>query len=455
MVAHGFVVDAVSSVKEALEFISRRKYDVLLADLNVGEPGDGFTVVSAMRRVQPDAFTFILTGYPDFESAIQAIRAQVDNYFAKPLQVDELLSAISTARKGRKVTTKPRPPVKLHEYLRRNRDAFCERWLEETLKDPEVAGLKLTRQERMDHLPQLLDELAQSMEDNLDVLSDGMTEGARKHGRTRYEQGYTVPQIVAEARALQHVLSSAIQTDLLSIDLSALVPDTFWIGEFVESSLETSLRAYQAQVPQSLQTSVSMLYKSPHLGVGIADENRIIDANDALLTMIHHTREQMLAGEIDWLAMTPAEMRHRDVNAVEQIREYGACMPFEKEFILPDGSRLPFLVGAVRLTAEPLQWSVYLVNLKEQRRLQAAEQKVREWESRYAIINRLAHEINNPMAALMFVIHLIETHPDMSADLRELAANADQMLKRIATVVAQVLEESRAGERAPETGRVG
>jgi DNA-binding response OmpR family regulator len=444
---HGFAVDAVSSVKEALEFISRRKYDVLLADLNVGEPGDGFTVVSAMRRVQPDASTFILTGYPDFESAIRAIRAQVDDYFPKPLNVQELVAAINAARQGRSTATKVHTPVKLHEYLRQNRTMFCERWLEETLKDPEIAGLRLSREARMDHLPMLLDDLARSIEENLDVLSDGMMESARKHGRIRYQQGYTVPQIVSEARALQHVLSSAIQTDLLSIDLSTLVPDTFRIGEFVESSLETSVRAYQAQVPRSLQTSVSMLYKSPHLGVGIADENRITDANDALLAMIQRTREQMLAGEIDWLAMTPEEIRHRDADALEQIREYGACVPFEKEFILPDGVRLPFLVGAVRLTTQPLQWSVYIVNLTEQRKLRESEQKVREWESRYAIINRLAHEINNPLAALMFLTHLIETHGDMSADLREMAASAEEMLKRIAAVVAQVLAESGTKEK--------
>ena len=70
----GFLLTSVSSVREALELISTQKFDVLLSDLNIGEPGDGFTVVSAMRRVQPDACTFILTGYPDLETAIQGIR---------------------------------------------------------------------------------------------------------------------------------------------------------------------------------------------------------------------------------------------------------------------------------------------------------------------------------------------------------------------------------------------
>jgi CheY-like chemotaxis protein len=46
---HGFKLTAVSSVPQALELISTQKFDVLLSDLNIGEPGDGLTVVSEVR----------------------------------------------------------------------------------------------------------------------------------------------------------------------------------------------------------------------------------------------------------------------------------------------------------------------------------------------------------------------------------------------------------------------
>lgn len=80
----GFEVSVAGTVPEALAFINRDQFDVLLADLNIGERGDGFTLISAMRRVQPGAVTLILTGYPDFETALQAIRNQVDDYLTKP-----------------------------------------------------------------------------------------------------------------------------------------------------------------------------------------------------------------------------------------------------------------------------------------------------------------------------------------------------------------------------------
>lgn len=72
----GFTVVAVGSVAEAISAIGQAKFEILISDLNIGEPGDGFTVVSAMRRVQPDCRSFILTGYPDFDSALRAIRNQ-------------------------------------------------------------------------------------------------------------------------------------------------------------------------------------------------------------------------------------------------------------------------------------------------------------------------------------------------------------------------------------------
>ena len=76
---HGFAVTVAATVPEALRFITQERFDVLIADLNIGLAGDGFTVVSAMRRTQPDAVTLILTGYPDFETAVRALREQVDD----------------------------------------------------------------------------------------------------------------------------------------------------------------------------------------------------------------------------------------------------------------------------------------------------------------------------------------------------------------------------------------
>ncbi len=99
---HGFEVKTAASVSEALSEIHRVRFDVLLSDLNIAEEGDGFQVVGAMRKVQPQCVTVILTGYPAFETAVQGIRHQVDDYMVKPTDVEALISNLRNKLKSRK-----------------------------------------------------------------------------------------------------------------------------------------------------------------------------------------------------------------------------------------------------------------------------------------------------------------------------------------------------------------
>ena len=69
----GFDVRVAATVPEALSEIRTHEFDVLLSDLNIGEDGDGFSVIRAMRKAHPKCVAILLTGYPAFESALQAI----------------------------------------------------------------------------------------------------------------------------------------------------------------------------------------------------------------------------------------------------------------------------------------------------------------------------------------------------------------------------------------------
>jgi DNA-binding NtrC family response regulator len=90
----GFEVKTAASVADALTQINSSRFDVLLSDLNIGDEGDGFQVVSAMRHIQPHCVTVILTGFPAFETALQAIRHQVDDYLVKPTDVEVLVNTL-------------------------------------------------------------------------------------------------------------------------------------------------------------------------------------------------------------------------------------------------------------------------------------------------------------------------------------------------------------------------
>src|ERR1700691_3659509 len=90
----GFDVVAVASVGQALGRIVAEKFDILLSDLHMPHAGDGFTVVSAMRHMHPEAVTLVLSGYPALDEALSAIRLQADEILTKPVQVAVLREAI-------------------------------------------------------------------------------------------------------------------------------------------------------------------------------------------------------------------------------------------------------------------------------------------------------------------------------------------------------------------------
>jgi DNA-binding NtrC family response regulator len=91
---HGFEVKAAGSVAEAVAQIKASRFDVLISDLNLEESGDGFRIVSAMREKQPHCITLILTGYPGFETAVDALRLRADDYVVKPVDVETLISSL-------------------------------------------------------------------------------------------------------------------------------------------------------------------------------------------------------------------------------------------------------------------------------------------------------------------------------------------------------------------------
>jgi PAS domain S-box-containing protein len=104
------------------------------------------------------------------------------------------------------------------------------------------------------------------------------------------------------------------------------------------------------------------------LGMVVADEERVYDANDAYLEIIGYARDDLKAGGIAWRAITPPEWADREDDAIAQLRQFGACRPFEKEYVHRDGRRVPVLVGAAVTRRHPLRWASYVVDLTASQR---------------------------------------------------------------------------------------
>lgn len=242
LTAEGFHVTDASTVPEALTLITKENFDALIADLNIGSPGDGFTVVSAMRRTQPEAVTLILTGYPAFQAALRAIHEQVDDFLTKPADPENLIARI---RKNLGRRTKPADVVlqRLPQIISQNRQAIVDEWYSAVENHAELKAIKMSRQDRIDHLPGVLDELVRPRTSELGIQPAART-AATKHGRTRRDQGYTPAMLLEEARILHRVISDCVQKNLLHVDISMMLPDFVDVGDKLHLMSRHALEAF-------------------------------------------------------------------------------------------------------------------------------------------------------------------------------------------------------------------
>ena len=104
------------------------------------------------------------------------------------------------------------------------------------------------------------------------------------------------------------------------------------------------------------------------LGVVVVGEHRVHEANDAYLGIIGYSRDDLEAGRIAWREITPPEWASAEDTAIGQLRQDGACQPFEKEYVHKDGHRVPVLIGAAAISRNPLRWTSFVIDLTARQR---------------------------------------------------------------------------------------
>ena len=244
----GFEVTVAATVAEALREINTQYFDALISDLNIGEPGDGFTVVSAMRRTQPKCINFILTGYPAFETALQAIRNQVDDYLVKPANIQELVMSIkSKLNRPRELRTVQSQPMA--SFLDEHEADIQGRLLTAMKLHPRLAGMQLSDQQRTDHIPDFLKEVVRCLGTKSSGESmNGIVAAGTKHGVERRGQGYSQEMLVDDIKLLDRAIYDAVQDNLLHLNLSNLIPDLREVNSALTSYLLESLKAFHQKI---------------------------------------------------------------------------------------------------------------------------------------------------------------------------------------------------------------
>ncbi len=98
----GYVVDTAADYEEARQCIDLADYDVVFSDILLGDK-TGIDVLRAIKEKVPLCPVIMVTGYPNIETASEALRLGAFDYISKPVVKKDLLQVARAALKYRQI----------------------------------------------------------------------------------------------------------------------------------------------------------------------------------------------------------------------------------------------------------------------------------------------------------------------------------------------------------------
>jgi len=241
----GFEVHVAESVADALFEINSFQFDALVTDLNIGEEGDGFLVASGMRHIQPACSVFILTGYPAFETALQAIHSQVDDYLVKPVEIDSLIGAL----KARVEKPAAKLEAKRIAVLLKENRAEIEATILTGIKREAKASAN-SFEDIAGFLSGFLNAVIDFMDQRSDKPKVEALRSAAQYGQWRSRGGASAAIIAKDFRIVEEAAYQLIQKNLTVTDLLPLISDLKRLGAGLNMLMEQSLQGFVATAPK-------------------------------------------------------------------------------------------------------------------------------------------------------------------------------------------------------------
>jgi PAS domain S-box-containing protein len=254
-------------------------------------------------------------------------------------------------------------------------------------------------------------------------------------GAVYLENRHSPARLTAARRDVLHVLASQAAISLENADLY--------------SDLAAENRQRQ-QVEEALRQSLSRirrLVESNIIGVFFWHmDGRIDDANDSFLDMLGYTRDDLLAGRLQWTDLTPEGHEAADARGAEEIRSTGVCRAYEKEYLHRDGHRVPVLIGAASVDGTPDAGVAYVLDLTERKRAEI-ERRAREAaeaasQAKGEFLASVSHEIRTPMNAIMGMSYLA-LQGDLGSQQRRYIRTVHESAESLLSIINDILDFSK------------
>lgn len=96
-------VIGVRSGEEALEYLKKKEFHVVILDIKMPGGMDGIETLREIKSMKPLAEVILLTGHASVETSIEGMKMGAFDYILKPVKLEDLLSKVSEAMERRRI----------------------------------------------------------------------------------------------------------------------------------------------------------------------------------------------------------------------------------------------------------------------------------------------------------------------------------------------------------------
>ncbi len=94
----GYLVETFVNAEPALERLKEDQFDIVITDFKM-KGIDGMEVLRRIKSLYPETKVIMITAFANMDTAIEALREDVYDFFPKPVKIKELKASIQRALK--------------------------------------------------------------------------------------------------------------------------------------------------------------------------------------------------------------------------------------------------------------------------------------------------------------------------------------------------------------------
>jgi PAS domain S-box-containing protein len=357
--------------------------------------------------------------------------------------------------------------------IRRDVQELVDRWARRAALDQPNA-VRLHHATLLDHLPRFLEALAHSLAGTAaaDVLSHRIP--ALEHGADRWENGWSLTEVVRDYQILRLVLLEHLERRL---ERPMRFREVQAVGLALDEAIETSVAAYiahrdeyvrrieqeraeQRRAAEAARLAWEHIFRSAGWGVALlaAETPTFQTVNPAFARMHGYSADELVGRPLadllapetrDGLAELLAEADTRGDHTFEAVhlRRNGERFPGRTHL-----SAIRDDTGRLLYRAQSLQDVSDFKKLEESLRAQA--EALRESDQRKnEFLAMLAHELRNPLAPIQNAVAVLRLLGPADGDTAEARAIVERQIKQLVRLVDDLLDVSRIAQGKVELRR--